>query len=74
MVSCDYFVTVATLLGGNRFFLGNVHIDIEFEYGDFLELHEDGPAFQYISKLCSLPTDAEEVMHVFQEEALPQAH
>ena len=40
----------------------DVHIDIEFEYGDFLELHEDDPAFQYISKLCTLPTDAEEIV------------
>lgn len=40
----------------------DVHIGIEFEYGDFLELHEDDPAFQYISKLCSLPTDVEEIV------------
>lgn len=40
----------------------DVHIDIEFEYGDFLELHEDDTAFEYISKLCSLPTDAEELV------------
>ncbi|MDE7194064.1 MAG: hypothetical protein K2O14_08850 [Oscillospiraceae bacterium] len=40
----------------------DVHIDIEFEYGEYLELREDDPAFQQISRLCVLPTDIEELV------------
>ncbi len=38
----------------------DVHIDIELEYGDFLELHEDDPAFDFLSKLCEPLTEADE--------------
>lgn len=36
------------------------HIDIEFSFGDFYEVHEDNPLFQFISALCSLPLAQEE--------------
>lgn len=40
----------------------DVHIDIELEYGDYLELHEDDPAFGYLSQLCELPDGSDELV------------
>lgn len=31
------------------------HIDIEFAFGDYHELHEGEALFQHISELCDLP-------------------
>ena len=36
------------------------HIDIEFTFGDYYEICEDNPAFQYICSLCSLQTSMKE--------------
>ena len=30
------------------------HIDIEYSFGDYYEVHEDNPLFQFICELCSL--------------------
>lgn len=31
------------------------HIDIEYSFGDYYEVHEDNPSFQFICTLCGLP-------------------
>lgn len=36
------------------------HIDIEYSYGDYYEVHEDTPLFQFICTLCDLPLSQEE--------------
>jgi len=36
------------------------HIDIEFSFGEYYEIHEDDPAFQFICTLCNLPMTEEE--------------
>ena len=30
------------------------HIDIEYSFGDYCEIREDNPLFQFISTLCNL--------------------
>lgn len=30
------------------------HIDIEYSFGDYYEVHEDTPLFQFICALCNL--------------------
>lgn len=40
----------------------DVHIDIELEYGEYLELREDDPAFGYLSRLCGLPDGSDELV------------
>lgn len=40
----------------------DVHIDIEFEYGEYLELREDDPAFGYLSRMCELPDGSDELV------------
>ena len=36
------------------------HVDIEYSFGDYLEVHEDDPVFAFICGLCSLPLAEEE--------------
>lgn len=36
------------------------HIDIEYSFGDYYEVCEDMPLFEYICTLCSLPKPEEE--------------
>ena len=36
------------------------HIDIEYSFGDYYEVHEDNPLFQFICELCSLSLAQEE--------------
>ncbi len=36
------------------------HIDIEFSFGEYYELHENSPAFQLICSLCDLQSAEEE--------------
>ncbi len=36
------------------------HIDIEFSFGDYYEIQEEDPAFQFICSLCKLPMTEEE--------------
>lgn len=31
------------------------HIDIEYSFGDYYEVHEDNPLFEFICTLCDLP-------------------
>ena len=40
------------------------HIDIEYSFGDYYEVHEDSPLFQFICELCnlSLTQDEEEII------------
>ncbi len=40
----------------------DVHIDIEFEYGEYLELREDDSAFGYLSRMCELPDGSDELV------------
>lgn len=43
------------------------HVDIEFSFGDYYEIHEDDPAFQFIRELCDLPmTDEEQELIIYQ--------
>lgn len=32
----------------------NRHIDIEYSFGDYYEVHEENPLFQFICVLCNL--------------------
>lgn len=36
------------------------HIDIEYSFGDYYEVHEDSPLFQFICALCNLSLEQEE--------------
>lgn len=36
------------------------HIDIEYSFGDYYEVHEDNPLFEFICTLCDLPLLQEE--------------
>ncbi|MCM1536356.1 MAG: hypothetical protein NC126_10585 [Clostridium sp.] len=36
------------------------HIDIEYSFGDYYEVHEDTPLFEFICTLCNLPLLQEE--------------
>ena len=36
------------------------HIDIEYSFGDYYEIHEDSPLFQFICALCNLSLGQEE--------------
>lgn len=36
------------------------HIDIEYSFGDYYEVREDSPTFQFIGSLCNLPTHPQE--------------
>ena len=36
------------------------HIDIEYSFGDYYEVHEDNPLFQLICTLCNLSLTQEE--------------
>ena len=40
------------------------HIDIEYSFGDYYEVHEDNPLFQFICTLCnlSLAQEREEII------------
>lgn len=36
------------------------HIDIEFSFGEYCEIQENTPAFQFVCSLCNLPLPEEE--------------
>ena len=36
------------------------HIDIEYSFGDYYEVHEENPLFQFICVLCNLSLAQEE--------------
>lgn len=36
------------------------HIDIEYSFGDYYEVHEDSPLFPFICALCNLSLEQEE--------------
>lgn len=46
------------------------HIDIEYSFGDYYEVHEDKPLFQFICALCnlSLAQVEEEEIILYQNE------
>lgn len=48
----------------------NRHIDIEYSFGDYYEVHEDNPLFQFIYALCnlSLAQVEEEEIILYQNE------
>lgn len=45
----------------------NRHIDIEFAYGDYHELHDGEELFQHIWALCDLPVSTAEAEIVIYE-------
>lgn len=36
------------------------HIDIEYSFGDYYEVHKDSPLFQFICALCNLSLEQEQ--------------
>lgn len=36
------------------------HIDIEYSFGDYYEVYEDSPLFQFICALCNLSLEQEQ--------------
>ena len=45
------------------------HIDIEYSFGDYYEVHEDSPLFQFICELCNLSlTQEEEEIILYQND------
>ena len=47
------------------------HIDIEYSFGDYYEVHEDNPLFQFICALCDLslaPEEEEIILYQNDEE------
>lgn len=57
-VSCIVYRTDIFKCGDDNII--NRHIDIEFTFGDYYEICEDNPIFQYICSLCSLQTSMKE--------------
>lgn len=44
------------------------HIDIEFSFGDYYEIQEEDPVFQFICTLCNLPmTEDEQELIIYQK-------
>ena len=44
------------------------HIDIEYSFGDYFEITEDSPLFEYICGLCDLPlSDEEQEITIWEE-------
>lgn len=44
------------------------HIDIEYSFGDYFEITEDSPLFEYIRSLCDLPlSDEEQEITIWEE-------
>lgn len=47
------------------------HIDIEYSFGDYYEVHEENPLFQFICALCNLSFALEEeeiILYQYEEE------
>ncbi len=44
------------------------HIDIEYSFGDYYEVHEDNPLFQFICALCGLSFAQEEEIILYQND------
>lgn len=44
------------------------HIDIEYSFGDYFEITEDSPLFEYIRHLCDLPLSNKELELTLWEE------
>lgn len=46
------------------------HIDIEYSFGDYYEVHEENPLFQFICALCNLSlAQEEEEIILYQNDA-----
>lgn len=44
------------------------HIDIEYSFGEYFEITEDSPLFEYIRGLCDLPlSDKEQEITIWEE-------
>lgn len=44
------------------------HIDIEYSFGDYFEIVENSPLFEYIRGLCDLPlSDEEQEITIWEE-------
>lgn len=65
-VSCIVYRTDIFECGGDNII--SRHIDIEFTFGDYYEICEDDPMFQYICSLCSLQlsTKGQDEMMLYQ--------
>ena len=48
------------VFGGGDIPIIDRHIDIEYSFGDYYEVHEDSPLFQFICALCNLSLAQEE--------------
>ena len=45
------------------------HIDIEYSFGDYYEVHEENPLFQFICTLCNLSlAEGEEEIILYQND------
>lgn len=48
------------------------HIDIEYSFGDYYEVHEENPLFQFICALCDLSfAQGEEEIILYQNDIVP---
>lgn len=66
--SDDFIEDISCIIYRNDVFecdsvtINSRHIDIELSFGEYYEMHETAPAFQFICTLCnlSLPADEQE--------------
>lgn len=48
--------------------INSKHIDIEFSFGEYYEIHETTAIFQYICALCNLPlSETEQELIIYQK-------
>lgn len=57
-ISCVIYRNDVFVYGNTT--MNSRHVDIEFSFGEYYEIHEDTPAFQFICTLCNLPLSKEE--------------
>ncbi len=48
--------------------INHKHIDMEFSFGEYYEIHETSPLFRFICTLCDFPLSEQEFM-IYQKES-----
>jgi len=57
-ISCIVYRNHVMKCGGTA--VNSRHIDIEFSFGEYYEIHETTPAFRFVCTLCNFPLSEEE--------------
>lgn len=64
-ISC--IIYRADVFGSGDTAINSRHIDIEFSFGEFYEIHETSPVFQFICTLCGLPLPEKQEFIIYQK-------